>query len=176
MYLMICLVDLYFHRLADKYHVAEEALLKALRHGLAQGVFYQRTLKFLLHLLRLFLGKKRRGFYHDEPRRHLEELRSDLKIRLGHSVKIQHELIQQNADLDILDIQLVLLNERQHEVQRTLEYLKLEVQSFHQMNRFIRPPSGTKNEALLSSQIIPLEAAPRGTSRAPNISSAKNTQ
>ena len=129
---MVRLVDVKLHRFPDENYVAEVAFFQALRHGLAQGVLDKRSLEFAFHLLGFLPRKQRRRLYHYEPRRHLKEIGGDLQVSLRHSAEVQHELIQQHAYLDVLDIQLVLLYQREQCVQRSFEYLKLEAKSLHE--------------------------------------------
>ena len=105
----ILLIDRQLYRRSDEHSSAGIVIPQALGSQLAERIFYHPALKLLFKLLRLLrLGKKIAGLDIDQSCGHFKEIRSDLVVKVFNAADIFKILLQQQAYLDIVNIQLML--------------------------------------------------------------------
>ena len=120
----------------------------------ADRVFQQLTRQLLFQLLGflLVLGQQHDRLDIDEPRRHRQEFRGDIHLILLHAVDLLHVLVEEIGDLNIVDIDLVLGDQAQQQVERTLKHGQLVLQLC--LHSFTLLDKGQKRQLCQPSQAI----------------------
>ena len=107
-------------------------LCKLSRSCLAVAIFNQLAAEFLFQLLRLIrLREEGYGFDIHQPRCHLQKFAGQIQVGLLQGAHISGILLYQLKDRDIVDIQFVLGNQKQKQVQWSLEHFCFIKRFFH---------------------------------------------